>query len=110
MNNLSSMMQKAKEMQEKINTARDELAEMRFTGEAGGGSVKVEVDGRGQVHGVQLSPEAGNCGDDSDRGMLQDLLVVAMNDARRLADEAKLEKMKDLTGGLPMPQGFELPL
>ena len=110
MNNLSDMMQKAKEMQEKINTARDELADMRFTGEAGGGTAKVEVDGRGQVHAVQLAPDAGSCSDDSDRETLQDLLVVAMNDARRLADEAKLGKMKDITGGVPMPPGFELPL
>ena len=110
MNNLSSMMQKAKEMQEKIATARDELAEMRFTGESGGGSVKVVVDGRGHVHGVELAPGVADCNDDSDRAMLQDLIVVAMNDARGLSDQAKLEKMKDLTGGVPMPPGFELPL
>ena len=110
MSNLSSMMQKAKAMQEKIKTARDELAEMRFTGESGGGSVKVEVDGRGQAHGVQLDPSVVAAGGDEDRAMLQDLLVVAMNDARRLADEAKIEKMKDLTGGVPMPPDFELPL
>ena len=110
MSNLSNMMQKAKEMQEKIGAARDELAEMRFTGEAGGGTVKVEVDGRGAVHGVQLAPDVAACGSDDDRATLEDLLVVAMNDARRLADDAKLEKMKGLTGGLPMPPGFELPL
>ena len=110
MNNVSSMMQKAKELQEKLGAARSELEKMRFTGEGGGGSVKVEVDGRGQVHAVEIAPDVANCGSDDDRAMLQDLIVVAMNDARRLADEAKLEKMKDLTGGVPMPPGFELPL
>ena len=110
MNNLADMMQKAKAMQEKVNAARDELAEMRFTGEAGGGSVKVEVDGRGHAQGVVLASGAGDCGNDGERATLEDLILVALNDARKQADEAKLEKMTAATGGLPMPPGFELPL
>ena len=110
MSNLNEMMQKAKEMQEKLATAKEELTGMRFTGEGGSGSVKVEVDGRGHVQSVKLSPEAANCSDDDDRSMLEDLILVAMEDARKQADEAKLEKMKDLTGGVPMPPGFEMPL
>ena len=110
MSNLTEMMQKAKDMQEKLVTAKEELAQMRFTGEGGSGSVKVEVDGRGHIQSVKLSPEAVNCKDDDDRAMLEDLVVVAMEDARKQADAAKLEKMKDLTGGVPMPPGFEMPL
>lgn len=109
MRNLASMMQKAKQMQDSIAAMKDELEAMRFTGESGAGSVVVEADGRGRLHQVRLSPAVMGGTDADDLSMLEDLVLVAVNDARDKADAAKAEKMKDLTGGLPLPPGMELP-
>ena len=109
MRNLASMMQKAKEVQQSIAQMKEELAEMRFHGEAGGGAVTVETDGRGIVHDVKLSPDIIGLETPEDVAMLEDLIQLAVNDAKAAADKAKEEKLKALTGGLPLPPGLDLP-
>jgi len=109
MRNLAGMMQKAKEMQQAIARMKEELEAMRFHGEAGGGAVTVETDGRGHVHQVRLSPDIIGLETAEDVAMLEDLIQVAVNDAKARADGAKAEKMKALTGGMPLPAGLDLP-
>lgn len=109
MRNLASMMQKAKEVQQSIAQMKEELAEMRFHGEAGGGAVTVETDGRGIVHDVKLSPDIIGLETPEDVAMLEDLIQLAVNDAKAAADKAREEKLKALTGGLPLPPGLDLP-
>jgi DNA-binding YbaB/EbfC family protein len=109
MRNLASMMQKAKEVQQLIAQMKEELAEMRFHGEAGGGAVTVETDGRGIVHDVKLSPDIIGLETPEDVAMLEDLIQLAVNDAKAAADKAREEKLKALTGGLPLPPGLDLP-
>jgi len=109
MRNLASMMQKAKEVQQSIAQMKEELAEMRFHGEAGGGAVMVEADGRGIVHNVKLSPDIIGLETPEDVAMLEDLIQLAVNDAKAAADKAREEKLKALTGGLPLPPGLDLP-
>jgi len=101
---LGQLMQQAQKMQEGLKRAQAELAEIEASGEAGGGAVRVRIDGRFGVRAVEL--------DDSvlgDREMLEDLIAAAFNDAVNRMQEISQEKMSGLADGLPIPPGFNLP-
>ena len=109
MRNLAQMMQKAKAVQENIAAMKEELEAMQFEGESGGGAVKVVMNGRGDMQGLTLNPAMITSSDAEDLALLEDLIVVAVNDAKSKADTARSDKMKDITGGLPLPPGLDLP-
>ena len=110
MRNLASMMQKAKEVQTRLAELKEELAEQRFHVSAGGGAVEVEADGKGNLLSLKFSPEVAGLNSADDVEMLQDLILVAVNQVRAEAEEARAEKMKEITGGLPLPPGLDLPI
>ena len=110
MRNLASMMQKAKEVQTRLAELKEELAEQRFHVSAGGGAVDVEADGKGNIITLTLSPDIIGLNNADDVEMLQDLILVAVNQARAEAEDARAEKMKEITGGLPLPPGLDLPI
>ncbi len=101
---LAQVMQQAQEMKRKWDSAREELESMEVTGEAGGGMVKVTMTGRNDVRNVHIDPIALD-----DRGMLEDLIAAAMNDAVRRVEAAREEKMAGLTEGLQLPGGMSFP-
>ena len=92
------MMKQAQEMQERL---QKQMSELRVEGNAGGGMVTVVVNGAKQVQSLKIDPEVVS---KEDVGMLQDLIVAAINDAQRKADEAMAQKM----GGM-LPPGMKLP-
>jgi nucleoid-associated protein EbfC len=96
--NIQEMMKQAQQMQERLQR---EMAGVRVEGNAGGGMVTVRVNGAKQVQSITIDPEVVS---KEDVGMLQDLIVAAINDAQRKADEAMAEKM----GGM-LPPGMKLP-
>ena len=96
--NIQAMMKQAQEMQERL---KQQMASMRVEATAGGGMVTVVVNGAKQVQSLKIDPEVVSK-DDID--MLQDLIVAAINDAHRKADEAMAQKM----GGM-LPPGMKLP-
>lgn len=102
--NLGQLMQQAQKMQEGFKQAQQELAELEVSGEAGGGMVEVRLNGRHEVRSVRIDP---SCGDDLE--MLEDLIAAAFNDAVNKVQQASKEKLSGLTGGMPMPPGFNLP-
>ncbi|MFP4130487.1 MAG: YbaB/EbfC family nucleoid-associated protein [Thiohalospira sp.] len=102
---IGNMMKQAQQMQEQMQKAQEELAEMEVTGEAGGGMVKVTMTGRHDVKRVNIDDSL--MGDD--REMLEDLVAAAMNDAVRNVEQASQEKMSGLTEGLNLPAGMKLP-
>jgi hypothetical protein len=102
---IGNMMKQAQQMQEQMQKAQEELAEMEVTGEAGGGMVKVTMTGRHDVKRVNIDDSL--MGDD--REMLEDLVAAAMNDAVRNVEQASQEKMSGLTDGLNLPAGMKLP-
>lgn len=104
-NAIGQLMQQAQRMQENAQKAQEELAAMEVNGEAGGGLVKVLMNGRKEMLNIHIDPSL--LGDDRD--MLEDLVVAAVNDAVRRADRLKDEKMAGLTSGMPLPPGFKLP-
>ena len=110
MRNLASMMQKAKEVQTRLAELKEELADQRFHVSAGGGAVEVEADGKGNILNLKLSPDIVGLKSAEDVEMLQDLILVAVNQVRAAAEDARAEKMKEITGGLPLPPGLDLPI
>jgi DNA-binding YbaB/EbfC family protein len=96
--NIQEMMKQAQQMQEQLQR---QMAELRAEGNAGGGMVTVVVNGAKQVQSLKIDPEVVS---KEDVEMLQDLIVAAINDAHRKADEAMQQNM----GGM-LPPGLKLP-
>lgn len=92
-------------MQGRITQLQTELAQHTVTGSAGGGMVKVTADGKGQVRAVNIDPSVIK---DGDPELIEDLMVAAISDAQKRAEELYREELKKVTGGLPLP--FQLPL
>lgn len=89
-----------KQMQQAQERIQREIAELRIDAAAGGGMVKVQVDGQKQLLSLTLDPEVVN---KEDVEMLQDLVLAAVNEAGRKVDEAIQEKVGGLTGGMKLP-------
>jgi DNA-binding YbaB/EbfC family protein len=105
MADLSQLFQLGQQVQGRLTQMQTELAERSVTGSAGGGMVKVTADGRGQIRAIEIDPAAATGGDVE---MLEDLVLAAVSDAQRKAEELYRDELKKLTGGLPLP--FQLPL
>lgn len=102
---LGNLMKQAQQMQERVKQAQEELINMEVEGQAGSGMVKVVMTGQHLVKRISL--------DDSlmqdDKEMLEDLLVLAVNDAVKKIESASQEKMGKATAGMPLPPGMKLP-
>lgn len=94
------MMAQVKRMQAQMQKAQEELAETIVSGTAAGGAVRVEVSCDNRVRSVKIASEAV---DESDLETLEDLIVVAVNDALQRAAETAGERMNAITGGLRIP-------
>jgi len=100
--NYSEMMKQAKIMQKQMEKVQDELKDMKFEASAGGGAVKVTVNGEQDILEVKINKDVA---DPEDIEMLEDMVLVAVNDAiKQSKDEAK-NKLAGVTGGLNIP-GF----
>ena len=106
MKNLGAMMKQAQKMQEKMAELQTELENLEVDGVAGGGMVKVTLNGKGYARKISIDPSM--IGPD-DVEVLEDLLVAAINDAKTKAEDQAKEKMSELTGGLQLPPGMSLP-
>ena len=91
------MMQQAQQMQEKLQR---QMAEMRIEAAAGGGMVKVTVNGNKQLLLITIDPEVVS---KDDVPMLQDLILAAVGDAHRKVDEALASHMQGMMGGMRLP-------
>ena len=98
-------MQKAQEMQEKVQKIQEGIAQMVVVGEAGAGLVKIHMTGRHDVRKVEIDDSLLSEG----KEILEDLIAAAMNDAVRRAEQTQQEKMSSLTAGMPLPPGFKFP-
>ncbi len=107
MKNLGQLMKQAQEMQGRVAEMQEKLAETEVTGTAGGGMVTVTVNGRNEAKAVEIDPQLFSA---EDVGVLEDLLVAAFNDAKSKVEAHVQEQMKQLTGGIELPPGFNLPI
>ena len=103
--NIGALMRQAQQLQSNMQKAQEELAQLEVIGEAGGGMVKVTMNGKHEVRRVEIDDSL--VGDDKE--MLEDLIAAACNDASRKAAEAAQEKMSGLMGGMPLPPGMKMP-
>lgn len=94
--NMNNLMKQAQRMQRQMEESQKELESKEFTAAAGGGAVEVTVTGKKEVTKVKLDPEAV---DPEDVEMLEDVIMAAVNEALRKADEATAANMAKLTGG-----------
>jgi len=102
---LGNLMRQAQQMQETMQKAQAELAEIEVTGESGAGMVKVILNGRHEAKKVVIEPKS--LGEDKE--MLEDLLAAAINDAVRKIAARSQEKYSGLMSGLNLPPGMKLP-
>jgi nucleoid-associated protein EbfC len=103
---LSSLLQQAQAMQEKFKQMQEEIATKTVQAEAGGGMVRVTADGSMRVRNIQIEPALLAA---SDKEMLQDLVVVAVNDALRRAQDLftqEMSKLSPFAGALNLPGLF----
>ena len=97
---LGGLLEQAKQLQERLSSVQSEVASRTAEGRAGGGMVTVVVNGRLEVVRVHIDP---SLLETPDREMLQDLVVAAVNDGIRAAQQLVAEEMQKVTGGLPIP-------
>ena len=105
MKNFSQMMKQAQELQGRMAEIQAEMERARIEGRSGGGLVVVTLTGKGDMAGVKIDPSLFR---PEEAEILEDLIVAAHNDAKNKVEEAMKEKMKSLTGGLPLPSGLKL--
>ena len=99
------MMKQAAQLQTKMQEMQAELDTIEVEGAAGGGMVTVRLTAKGEMKGVKID---GSLIKPEEKEILEDLLVAAHADARRKAETVLQDKMKALTGGLPLPPGMKL--
>lgn len=95
---MASMMQKAQKMQSDIKLAQDEIKLLSCTGESASGGIKITINGQHQTTAVEIDKDLLN-----DKEMLEDLIMMAINDASSQVNRISEEKMKGVTGGLNLP-------
>ncbi|NND49286.1 MAG: YbaB/EbfC family nucleoid-associated protein [Rhizobiales bacterium] len=105
MTDFLGMMKQAKQLQEKMQAMQEGLAEIEVVGSSGGGLVTVTLTGKGEMVRVGIDPTMVK---PEEAQILEDLLVAAHGDAKSKLEATLAEKMSELTGGLPLPPGFNL--
>jgi DNA-binding YbaB/EbfC family protein len=99
------MMKQAAQLKSKMEAMQAEMDQLEVEGASGGGLVVVKLSAKGDMKHVQIDPSLVK---PEEKEILEDLIVTAHADARRKADALVQDKMKELTGGLPIPPGMKL--
>jgi DNA-binding YbaB/EbfC family protein len=102
---LGNLMKQAQKLQEDMQKAQQELANLEVSGQAGGGLVEVVINGKHEARRVRIDPKL--LSDDKD--MLEDLVAAAINDASHKLEQVTRERFSGLTAGMNLPAGMKLP-
>ena len=102
---LGGLMQQAQAMQQKMQALQGELERLEIVGTSGAGLVKVTVNGKNETKRIDIDSSLFK---PEDKGVVEDLIVAAANDARSKVEQTVQEQMRAITGGLPLPPGFKL--
>ena len=103
---LNEMMKQAQQMQAKMTDMQNQLDAVTVVGEAGAGLVKVTMTGKMDVTSVSIDPSLFSS---EDKDVVEDLIVAAHKAAKQKAEAAAQDQMKNITGGMPLPDGFKMP-
>ena len=104
---LGGLMKQAQELQSKMADMQASLDELEVQGISGGGLVTVTLNGKGAMRGLAIDPSLLKA---EEGEILEDLIVAAHAEARNKMEQAVAEKMKEVTGGLPLPPGMNFGL
>ena len=104
MKDFMKMMGQARELQSKMAEMQAEIEQLTRDGTAGAGLVTVTLNGKGEMRSLNVDPSLMK---PDEKEILEDLIVAAHADAKAKMEEALQDKMKDLTGGLPLPPGMK---
>jgi DNA-binding YbaB/EbfC family protein len=99
------LMKQAAQLQSKMQAMQAELDLIEVEGTAGGGMVTITITAKGDLKAVKIDDSLLKA---SEKEILEDLMVAAHADARRKAETVLQDKMKAVTGGLPLPPGLNL--
>ena len=99
------MLKKAQEMQQKMMEAKASLKNLQAEGIANNGAVKVILNGDHEMIKIDIDPKLMT----EDKEVLEDLIIIATNNAKKEIEAKSSEEMSKITGGLTMPPGFKLP-
>jgi nucleoid-associated protein EbfC len=105
MKDLMGMMKQAQALQSRMQQMQDDLANIEVEGRAGAGLVTLMLDGKGQMKRVHIDPSLMK---PEEVEILEDLILAASHDAKGKVEAIVQEKMKEATGGLPLPPGLKL--
>jgi nucleoid-associated protein EbfC len=105
MADLLGLMKQATELKSKMEAMQAELDQAEVEGAAGGGLVTVKLSGKGEMKGVKIDESLIK---PAEKEIVEDLIVAAHADARRKAEALMQDKMRAVTGGLPLPPGMKL--
>ena len=103
---LGGLMQQAQAMQQKVQELQAELERLEIVGSSGAGLVKVTVNGKNETHKVEIDASLFV---PADKGVVEDLIVAAANDARAKVEQTVQQKLSSVTGGMGLPPGLKLP-
>lgn len=106
MKNMGQIMKQVQQLQAKAEEVQAKLAATEITGAAGGGSVEVTLNGKGEMRRVKIDPAT--VSGPGDLEIVEDLVVAAFNDAKAKVEAHAQQEMGKLTAGLPLPPGFKL--
>ena len=95
--NMQQLMRQAQKAQQDVEKAQEEIGQKIFEVSVGGGAVKITLNGRKEFKSIEISPD---CVDPDDVETLQDLVIAAVNEAVKTADDAMAEALNKATGGL----------
>ena len=106
MKDFGDMMKQAAGLQEKMKEIQERIANMEVEGAAGGGMVKIVLNGKGYAKAVAIDRSLLK---EDDAEVVEDLIAAAINDAKAKLETQSQDEMKALTDGLPLPPGMKLP-
>jgi len=105
MKDLMKLMQQAQQIQGRMQQMQEELTSLEIEGQSGAGLVKVTLNGKMEARAVKIDPSLIK---PEEAEMLEDLLLAAFQDAKGKVEAAVQAKMREVTGGLPLPPGLKL--
>jgi DNA-binding YbaB/EbfC family protein len=105
--NIGQMMKQVQDMQAKMADMQNRLGDVEVTGQSGGGMIVVTMNGKAEMRKIAIDPKLI---DASEKEMLEDLIVAAVNDAKTKAEKQIAEETQKMMGGLQLPPGMKLPI
>ena len=105
MTDFSKMLEQAKNMQNKMKETQESIRKIEVEGIAGGGSIKIYLNGDGELIKLHMTPEIMK----ESKEILEDLIIAAHGDAKKKIKIKTSEELSKITGGIPLPPGFKFP-